>query len=1334
MTKIYATIFSVLLATVSIGQLRINEASNANGTILVLPDGKRPDLLELYNSSATSIDLEGYTLSDDADELNKWTFTSGSVPASGFMTILANGKNNTETLDHWETAVFSSDTWKYTIPAADLPSDWNTISFSPVGWTDAVLGIGYGDGDDVTTVAAPLASVYVRKTFNISDVAAIEAAIFDVDFDDGFVAYINGVEIARTGLVGTPPAWDENAADHEAQLYGGGSITSFEIDPTFLSTILVNGTNVLAIEVHNTNPGSSDLSLIPFLSFGFNDGTTYFGGTVHPYFVPGGDLSFLSTNFSIASAGETIYLANPAGVVVDSLVVPDLEPNMSVGKYFDGTSTHLLFLTPTFGASNNSASPFTNFENTPTINLDGGFYGAAVNATITNTSLTGGTIHYTLDGQNPTAASPVYSGAISIPATAVLRAICISGDSDYLPSLIATETYLILEDFTLPVISITTDPANLFGGEGIFDNWWTDWRKPCVIEYFDADGNKQFESRASIKPDGGAGGSRSNPQHSVTIEPSNSLLGEGMPVEYPMIPAKDYIDEFHAFYLRNGSNFWNAYPQKDATFMRMMQETNVNSQAYSPVIAFVNGEYYGVYEVREKANENYFEGNYGNNPDSIDLLSVSYFYGAGVLRTVKGSNESFYEMHDYVTSSDPTAADYLTTAHEKIDVYNYADYIAAENWIGNVDWIYNNIKTARMQTFDDKWRFYLQDVELGLGGWTDYNANIFDFFRYENLPNPYREIYDGLMANPEYHDYFINRFADLMNTTYQPSSFTPIVTEMYEQLLPEMPKHFEKWTGDIGGGMGTYDYYYYVIIDQFTNRNAVVRDQIVNEFSLEKQVDVTLSTVPEGAGYIKISTIVPETLPWTGVYFDGVPVKMTAVANPGYTFVGWEENSLITGDVLLSQSIELNISSDEEFKALFTGSEKPLELTISEIHYHPDSTLDGGNWIELHNYGSTPLEMTNWSIKSKNFWDKFIFPELTEIPANGYLVVCEDTNMFKVVYPTITNFVGGTGYGWDNNFDSISIFNATNEMVLNATYSDDQPFPLCADGWGRSMENKFLNEPNFGGEAWFCGCIGGSPGLPYSPCVEPLTFSEINYNDALTPYNAGDWFELRNNTGAPINLNNYQFKDANANNTYTLPDVVIPAGGYWVFSNNLDQFNTQHSSVVNVSGIFDFGLSGTDILRMYSSEGILVNSVLYRNDGAWPTAPSVSNFTLEAVAPETYQNPNLAVAWFVGCEGGSPGRAFSPCGGVIPEGQKAGLYPNPTEGLINLVLDNTKNPSGITRIAVFDLAGRIVYFDTVTSIDDLVSFVFDFTHFAGGTYIIRVIQDNEEIPLPFVKI
>lgn len=73
----------------------------------------------------------------------------------------------------------------------------------------------------------------------------------------------------------------------------------------------------------------------------------------------------------------------------------------------------------------------------------------------------------------------------------------------------------------------------------------------------------------------------------------------------------------------------------------MMSKTNVNSQAYTPAVVFLNGEYFGVYEIREKANEGYFENNYGNDRDSIDLLSVSYFYGAGVIRTVKGSDTSF---------------------------------------------------------------------------------------------------------------------------------------------------------------------------------------------------------------------------------------------------------------------------------------------------------------------------------------------------------------------------------------------------------------------------------------------------------------------------------------------------------------------------------------------------------------------------------------------------------------------------------------------------------------------------------------------------------------------
>ena len=126
---------------------------------------------------------------------------------------------------------------------------------------------------------------------------------------------------------------------------------------------------------------------------------------------------------------------------------------------------------------------------------------------------------------------------------------------------------LVLPLFTLPVISISTDFANLYGANGIFDNYNTDWRKECVMEYFDVDMVKQFQTKASIKPDGGAGGSRSNTQHSVTVEATNKLYGSGVPIQYPLIPEKNHITQYDAIYLRNGSNYWNKYPQYDATFL-----------------------------------------------------------------------------------------------------------------------------------------------------------------------------------------------------------------------------------------------------------------------------------------------------------------------------------------------------------------------------------------------------------------------------------------------------------------------------------------------------------------------------------------------------------------------------------------------------------------------------------------------------------------------------------------------------------------------------------------------------------------------------------------------
>jgi hypothetical protein len=331
------------------------------------------------------------------------------------------------------------------------------------------------------------------------------------------------------------------------------------------------------------------------------------------------------------------------------------------------------------------------------------------------------------------------------------------------------------------------------------------------------------------------------------------------------------------------------------------------------------------------------------------------------------------------------------------------------------------------------------------------------------------------------------------------------------------------------------------------------------------------------------------------------------------------------------------------------------------------------------------------------------------------------------------NFVGATGFPWSNSYDSILLYNQNNEVVLNAIYRDKAPFPECADGWGRTLENSFMNEVQLDPEDWFCGCIGGSPGKAYEPCIEPITFTEINYNNSIPEFYAGDWVEIRNNTAVPINLSSYTFKDSKNDHVFSLPAVVVPAGGYWVLSNDLLNFGKRHSAVENVVGAFNFGLAGTDALRLYDNQGVLLTSVLYSNQAPWPSQPTFEDYTLEYSLNAVYADPNVSTSWFVGCEGGSPGRAFTPCP-VLPEGEIGFLYPNPTSGSINVVFNNQNNPSNTTNLYIYNMGGQIVQTVSVNAIESVVMQTIDASQFANGMYYIRIEQDSRMIQLPFVKL
>jgi len=180
---------------------------------------------------------------------------------------------DSQTINHWEMVVAASDTWHYFPGNSEPAANWSSADFNAGSWSSGPGGIGYADGDDGTTIS-PVPSVYLRLNFNIVDISNISWAILDVDYDDAFVAYLNGHEIARAniGTIGIRPSYNTySTIDHEAKMYNGGIPERFIIQKDTIAKYMVQGANVLALQVHNANATSSDLSSNAYFSVGIKD-------------------------------------------------------------------------------------------------------------------------------------------------------------------------------------------------------------------------------------------------------------------------------------------------------------------------------------------------------------------------------------------------------------------------------------------------------------------------------------------------------------------------------------------------------------------------------------------------------------------------------------------------------------------------------------------------------------------------------------------------------------------------------------------------------------------------------------------------------------------------------------------------------------------------------------------------------------------------------------------------------------------------------------------------------------------------------------------------------
>ena len=1053
--------------------IQINEVVSSNQSSFFDEDGDTPDWIELYNPSQTSISLNNWGISDSPASPFKWRFPNTSIGPEEFLLIMASDKDRADIISDWETVIDWGDQWNYFLGNQAPPSNWNQLGFSPIGWGVGQSGFGYGDGDD-NTITPSITSIYIVKSFFISEYEHVKKIALHIDYDDGFVAYLNGTEFARSNVIGNPPAYNQGTEGWiEAQMYSGGSPSLFWVDSTI--TWVANGQNVLAIQVHNFDSNSSDMSCIPFLTIGRDTIMQPASEVAEEIYLPG---SMLHTNFKISSSGETIMLTDLDGILIDSLFTQSLQPDVSIGRINEGEDIGM-FLAPTPGSSNGEESVVGTLGDL-SFSHPSGFYDE-VSMFVGIYSLEPDVdIYYTTDGSEPDAGAYQYSGVpIYIEGNTVIRAA--GYKNGWLESPVKTSTYILGgESYDFPTIFLSTAPENFFDWyTGIYvmgpnaspdyphfgANFWEDWEKPIHIEILEEDGT-YFSSPGGVSIFGGW--SRGQSQKSFKFFARGEYGANEF--DYPLFPDQD-IDSYQSFILRNSGNDWNFTMLRDGFATGLFKDVDLDIQAYRPMLVYLNGEFWGLYNLREKVSEHFIANHHPVDPDEVDLIEVQ--------TANEGTIDNYNQLISYVENSDMTNVDVYDSLSNWIDIDNHIDYNVGQIFIDNRDWPGNNIKYWRPQTQNGKWRWILYDTDFGFGvPWMGlgYDFNTLEFATETNgpgWPNPPWSTYllRRLLENSDYRNRFINIFSDRLNTIFQPSFLTNSLDLLASRIEPIIPIQQERWPGS------SIDWNYHIqIVETFAeNRQSYIRQFIRDYFNLPavrySLFTVSSQTGPHG-GKIQINTITPENYPWGGYYYPNVPIEVTAIADTGYIFSGWAQFPDS------SESMSVQITNGFALTALFEpyAGGDTVDIVINEINYNSSDEFDTKDWIELYNNGQESVNVSGWVFTDENEDHRFTIPDTTTIDTGGYIVLVQDVDAFLNFFEETENVFGPFEFGLSGGGESISLFDISGRLVDRVEYDDSHPWPTAPDGNGPTLELLSPELPNDIAGSWSFSSGNGTPG------------------------------------------------------------------------------------------------------------------------------------------------------------------------------------------------------------------------------------------------------------------
>ena len=493
------------------------------------------------------------------------------------------------------------------------------------------------------------------------------------------------------------------------------------------------------------------------------------------------------TGYSISASGETLILSDAEGTEVQRAELPQQYGCVSWGKAADG-GEYGFFENPTRGKKNDARS-FAFRTLSPQLSPDGGFYSGSV--TVTATGPAGAVLRYTTDGETPTDKSKVFpEEGLVLKETTPLRVKAFREGE--VTSETESATYFIDDDPQTSVVSLISDDKYLFSkktgmlvkGTGKIPNYSKGFEYPVHIEYFSREGKREISQTGTMTCSGHS--ARINAQKSIALYARKSWGPEKF--SFNPFPTRDYT-EYKSLLLRAANSDYSATRLRDIVGTSLAEGQDILYQDHEVIQVYINGRYWGHYNLREKINKHFVAAYEGvTDPEEIDNIDILARTGRDEFLQ-NGNNTDWLELCDFCKKNKLTDPDNLAYVEERLDIDSMFTHAAFEIILGNID--FTNVRIYRVP--GGKWRFLLFDVEAC---WRNLDKTPIEYyikpvsakiqgFRHEPL--------NALLHVPEYKDRFLRRVSELLATVFRWDNVEAKFDEAIAQLEPILPRHISRW-------------------------------------------------------------------------------------------------------------------------------------------------------------------------------------------------------------------------------------------------------------------------------------------------------------------------------------------------------------------------------------------------------------------------------------------------------------------------------------------------------------------------------------------------------------